>query len=1303
MNKYFTLILFIAIASSISFSQNITLTPVQGSMTCAVKVPDLERQSFALGVPETIGSSEGMILNFPETSISWYGPDQDGKISHQWTSPGKIHYSVVMVPHSDYVDLVMTIKNISNNGWTNVFSFNCLNPVNAPQFLDWTLDRTYMSKDGKPFRMDGTTRVNTGQMKTVQFYLHKDYNHVSPFVNGFGAISPDRTDDSYIVTMSEDGGSYMAATSTSALFLFDNLDRCCIHSATDFGDMPRGAEKTVTSRFYLAKGDLDDFLKRFESEVKNVTEPRVAMCWGKPWELADTSKWNYVYNNIDTYKFYIGNIDLTALPRLNRDTVKQFVSALIKKDIKIAIELGGLLDWHASKGNMAGESSFQQDWANVQEFIKLIKEIDPNRNIDILDMDGPIRRMLFPNNKKENYHTIESAVDELFEVVKWWKDSIPTIDINLLTNFPNWAWGDTPAYFKIDGEVNGYGYYLDVLNAIKQKSTETGLTIDALTIDNPFDYATGKAQTNQPDKIAGVDWMKRIAELSELAKAMGLEVNMIFNTNGGRTAQGYAEQTLELIELYHREVGIPGGYWIQSWYQLPDKWLPETEDYTMTNITLKAIKRIIGEEPEKEPALLEPEDGRVYHGVQTMTYGGSVDDYLNALNDATIQPAVRGIFFSIPGTRGPEKSLKELGEFFEMADSVGYIPELSLFLVSDVATDSIIAVSDEYDWIIDSIATLSGNYGKRMFLRIGGEFNGVWNGYHPYLYVSMFQKIVDMFAAKGFRDSIAVNWCYEPDAGNDFDSVDAKGALWYPGDEYVDWFGLDVFDSEHFDQALPDSDRRGITRKGKSERFLAMAREKGKPVFLSETSAKGINISGENQDGIDDWNNWFVKFWEFIAAHTEIKGFAYINTDWPEGAYPGWGDARIENSTYITDKYREEMQKPKYIHLPFSEKELFRATPITEMGRSLYKGFGGGLYPDGTNFRPEKHNNAGILLANSIGPRDQQGNISQPNGKIVLLSIGMSNTSQEYTTFERLLDTFSLANPALVSVNGAQGGQTASIINNPEAEFWDIIETQRLPSRNVTSKQVQVVWLKEANHVTIKDFPPHADSLKEDLKKIVQILLRKYPNLKLVYISSRTYGGYATTQLNPEPYAYESGFSVKWLIQEQIEGDPELDYSESPAKAPWLSFGPYLWASGPNPREDGLVWLEEDFAEDGTHPSLSGRDKVAKMLLDFFASDETTVPWFLTKPVSVADITESKRELIFPNPASEYIDIMQPSEGLQPSEGSIVKIYNTFGECVISVETQDFASLQRINISHLPIGLYFIQIGNYSEKFMVVR
>jgi hypothetical protein len=37
------------------------------------------------------------------------------------------------------------------------------------------------------------------------------------------------------------------------------------------------------------------------------------------------------------------------------------------------------------------------------------------------------------------------------------------------------------------------------------------------------------------------------------------------------------------------------------------------------------------------------------------------------------------------------------------------------------------------------------------------------------------------------------------------------------------------------------------------------------------------------------------------------------------------------------------------------------------------------------------------------------------------------------------------------------------------------------------------------------------------------------------------------------------------------------------------------------------------------------------------------------------------------------------------------------------VRANNYLPLQRIDISHLPVGLFFIQIGNYTEKFLLVR
>ncbi|MDB5307147.1 MAG: hypothetical protein JWO38_1349 [Gemmataceae bacterium] len=128
-------------------------------------------------------------------------------------------------------------------------------------------------------------------------------------------------------------------------------------------------------------------------------------------------------------------------------------------------------------------------------------------------------------------------------------------------------------------------------------------------------------------------------------------------------------------------------------------------------------------------------------------------------------------------------------------------------------------------------------------------------------------------------------------------------------------------------------------------------------------------------------------------------------------------------------------------------------------------------------------------------------------------------------------------------------------------------------------------------------------------------MYRRFPNLKIVYLSSRTYAGFATTYLNPEPYAYESGFSVKWLVEEQLKGDKVLniDPAKGEVQAPWLSGGPYLWANGPAKNADGLAYDEADFGGDGTHPSASGVKKVAGQLLTVFKTDATAKVWFVRR------------------------------------------------------------------------------------------
>jgi hypothetical protein len=179
---------------------------------------------------------------------------------------------------------------------------------------------------------------------------------------------------------------------------------------------------------------------------------------------------------------------------------------------------------------------------------------------------------------------------------------------------------------------------------------------------------------------------------------------------------------------------------------------------------------------------------------------------------------------------------------------------------------------------------------------------------------------------------------------------------------------------------------------------------------------------------------------------------------------------------------------------------------------------------------------------------------------------------------------------------------TASDWADPTGAAWSELD-KRLRAAGVTRAQVQAAWVKLANRADSTPVDTYRAQLEQDWINTLRNLRDRFPNLVIAYQSSRIYAGYASTLLNPEPYAYESGFVVKRIIQRQIDGALPL--------RPWLAWGPYLWADGLVPRSDGLTWQCSDFQSDGTHPSTSGRRKVADRLLEFFESDETATEWFL--------------------------------------------------------------------------------------------
>ena len=99
--------------------------------------------------------------------------------------------------------------------------------------------------------------------------------------------------------------------------------------------------------------------------------------------------------------------------------------------------------------------------------------------------------------------------------------------------------------------------------------------------------------------------------------------------------------------------------------------------------------------------------------------------------------------------------------------------------------------------------------------------------------------------------------------------------------------------------------------------------------------------------------------------------------------------------------------------------------PLTELVTNAYKGEDGGLYGGGKIEPPAEFADAVKKEVGKIQPLDAQGKPSS-DGKIVLLSIGMSNTTQEFSAFKEKAEADSKKSKSVTIVDGAQGGKVAS-------------------------------------------------------------------------------------------------------------------------------------------------------------------------------------------------------------------------------------------------------------------------------------
>jgi len=310
-----------------------------------------------------------------------------------------------------------------------------------------------------------------------------------------------------------------------------------------------------------------------------------------------------------------------------------------------------------------------------------------------------------------------------------------------------------------------------------------------------------------------------------------------------------------------------------------------------------------------------------------------------------------------------------------------------------------------------------------------------------------------------------------------------------------------------------------------------------------------------------------------------------------------------ENITIVVDRWPGSNCNITSVDVPNT------STPIVDLmdlGTNTYLGYEGGLYPGGSNTDPDPHHADGVSIAQSIQPI---------NGKIGMISIGESATQQGFENFIVQANADPEKNPSLLIVDGAQGGATGNTWITGNSGFWTELLNYSLPFWGLAPNQVEIALVNDVNSQQGATFPSDAQGLQTDYETIAQLLLQKFPNMKMAFFSSQNYTGYSqnvSTTL-PEPQAYESAWGAKWAIQDQIDGTCcNYNSNNGPVTAPWMGWSSYFWANGLVPRSDGVTWSCEDIKSDGLHPSVPiGEIKVGGYLLDWFKTSDLSTPWFL--------------------------------------------------------------------------------------------
>jgi|GEM_PF-1024899 len=227
--------------------------------------------------------------------------------------------------------------------------------------------------------------------------------------------------------------------------------------------------------------------------------------------------------------------------------------------------------------------------------------------------------------------------------------------------------------------------------------------------------------------------------------------------------------------------------------------------------------------------------------------------------------------------------------------------------------------------------------------------------------------------------------------------------------------------------------------------------------------------------------------------------------------------------------------------------------------------------------------------------------VTPVDGLIGVVCVGMSNAFQECGDFIEKIEAGAFdgqINPQVRFVNCAVPGRAIEFWNDPQYDrkLWQACLERKVPEAGLRPDQIRVLWHKAADMMTLDEsgavYPPYPDPQSDyfrfyqNLTVFAQRASEKIPSLQAVYVSSRSYGGFASKPERGEPLSYEEGLA----LNEWLKANPSVN-------GVWYGWGPYLWAPACSAEtQTAPCYQLDDYQKDGIHPAAGARDKISALL-----------------------------------------------------------------------------------------------------------